>query len=77
MVMELRTRALFVTAARWSPDGERILTVANDNRLKIWDAITGRELLNVNLSEFGLDHDLHSRRRPYDRGHLRPASGSH
>ena len=36
-----------VTQARWSPDNQRIATVSTDMTLRIWDATTGAELLNL------------------------------
>jgi WD40 repeat protein len=33
----------------WSPDGRRIATFSNDGTVKIWDAITGDELLTLSV----------------------------
>ncbi len=36
-----------VTAAAWNPDESRILTTAEDDRLRIWDATTGKQLAEI------------------------------
>ena len=43
----LRGHSRNVTAADWSPDGERIATVGMDGKLKIWDSATGRTTLTL------------------------------
>ena len=36
-----------VTAVAWSPDGRRIVTGSYDATIRVWDAVTGEELLSL------------------------------
>ena len=36
-----------VTAARFSPDGQRIVTSSSDNTLRVWDTVSGAELKTI------------------------------
>jgi serine/threonine protein kinase/DNA-binding SARP family transcriptional activator/uncharacterized protein with WD repeat len=53
IVREFRLRHILtghrdtVTDAAWSPDGTRLATTGNDGTLRIWDARTLEELLNI------------------------------
>ena len=41
-----------VTASAWSPDGNLVVTASADSTARIWDAHTGRELIQL-LSHTG------------------------
>ena len=36
-----------VMSAAYSPDGARIVTASGDQTAKVWDAVTGKELMNL------------------------------
>jgi WD40 repeat protein len=44
-----------VVAAVFSPDGLRIATASRDGTAKLWDAITGSQLLTLHGGEGGLN----------------------
>ena len=43
-----------ITAARFSPDGKKIITASLDGTAKIWDAASGTVLLDLKEKRFGL-----------------------
>jgi WD40 repeat protein len=44
VLRELRGHTSLVNAVDWSPDGSRVASAASDRTLRIWHALTGREL---------------------------------
>ncbi|GMV99942.1 MAG: hypothetical protein AMXMBFR84_10810 [Candidatus Hydrogenedentota bacterium] len=42
-------------SASFSPDGSRIVTASNDNTAKVWDSITGAEVLTLTGHRFGVN----------------------
>jgi len=46
-----------VFAAAFSPDGKRIATASADGTARIWDVSTGKELLSVKGSTYGIDSE--------------------
>ncbi|HLE50435.1 MAG TPA: helix-turn-helix domain-containing protein [Anaerolineales bacterium] len=52
--LTLRGHADFVSSAVFSPDGTRIATASADGMAKIWDAATGKELLTLKGSSYGV-----------------------
>ena len=51
--LTLRGHSSVVWAAVFNPDGTRIATTGADGTAKIWDAITGKELLSLRGSTYG------------------------
>lgn len=51
LVMTLRGHQGELMAVTYSPDGERIASIADDNSIKIWDATTGAELVSISTGE--------------------------
>jgi WD40 repeat protein len=45
--MELSGHSGALYGAAWSPDGTRIATASADKTAKLWDALTGQELLTL------------------------------
>ncbi len=45
-----------VPFAAWSPDHSRILTASQDGTVRIWDAVSGEELLIFSEHEVGVEH---------------------
>ncbi len=44
----LRRHTKSVTSVAFSPEGRRVISGSEDNTLKVWDAVTGKELLTLN-----------------------------
>jgi len=52
--LTLRGHTDVVWSAVFSPDGKRVATASADGTAKIWDAVTGKELLTVKGSSYGI-----------------------
>ena len=50
-----------VLSVAFSPDGKRLATTSRDNTAKLWDAITGKELLTLRGHEGNVRHVAFSR----------------
>jgi len=46
------------TSATWSPDGKRIATISENGHVKVWDALTGKELFEFLSRRERMDLDL-------------------
>lgn len=55
LAMELKGHTKTAVSARFSPDGQRILTAADDGTARVWDAKSGNQLHVIPVSEYILD----------------------
>ena len=51
---ELRGHTKLVTCVAYSPDGKRIVTGSDDKTLRVWDALTGREIMTLKGHTFAM-----------------------
>jgi hypothetical protein len=47
MLIDLTGHSKYVTNAAFSPDGKKIVTIADENTAKIWDAQTGNLITDL------------------------------
>ncbi|MCB9883462.1 MAG: protein kinase [Planctomycetes bacterium] len=52
-VLELRGHTMLIRGLDWHPDGSRIASVGNDRSVRIWDTLSGLQMLQLRLSGKG------------------------
>ena len=60
MLLTLKGHTSDITGVDYSPDGKRIATASIDSTARLWDALSGAELLTLNGHASGLTSDRFS-----------------